>query len=133
MLQMADDYKITFLFDNNRNEEEESVEKDMLLQAPVVANCPLCNSSVHQTDLSYVCSENKRVSEGSCNFRITRKILDKEIPLEELQKLVSEKKTGLLKGFVSRKTKRRFEANLILKENGSIGFEFPPKKKKSAW
>ncbi len=129
MLQMGDDYKITFLFDNNRNEEEESVEKDMIRTAPTVAICPLCNADVHQTDLSFLCSQNKRVSDGSCNFRITRKILDKEIPLEELQKLVSEKKTGLLKGFVSRKTKRRFEANLILKDNGSIGFEFPQKKK----
>jgi len=87
---------------------------------------------VHQTDLSFLCSNNKRVSEQECNFRITRKILDKEIPVEELKKLVSDKKTGLIKGFISRKTKRRFEANLILKENGSIGFEFPPRKKKSA-
>ncbi len=132
MLQMDDQYKITFLFDNNRNEEEESVEKEMIKTAPAIANCPICAGKVHQTDLSFLCSNNKRVSEQECNFRITRKILDKEIPVEELKKLVSDKKTGLIKGFMSRKTKRRFEANLILKENGSIGFEFPPRKKKSA-
>jgi DNA topoisomerase-3 len=132
MLQVDDQYKITFLFDNNRNEEEESVEKEMIKTAPTIADCPICAGKVHQTDLSFLCSNNKRVSEQDCNFRITRKILDKEIPVEELKRLVSDKKTGLIKGFISRKTKRRFEANLILKDNGSIGFEFPPRKKKSA-
>ena len=73
---------------------------------------------------------------GKCNFRITRKLLDKEIPLEELQKLISERKTGLkLKASCPRRTKRPFDANLILKNNGSLGFEFPPRpphKKKTA-
>lgn len=133
MLKMEEDYKISFLFDNSRDEQEESVEKDMIKTAPVVSDCPICDGSVHQTDLSFLCSNNKRIAEnGSCTFRITRKLLDKEIPLEEFQKLINEKKTGLIKGFISRRTKRRFDANLLLKDNGSIGFDFPPKKKKSA-
>lgn len=133
MLQMDDEYKITFLFDSSKNDQEESVEKDMIKTAPAVAECPLCSGSIHQTDLSFICTNNKRVAdEGKCNFRITRKLLDKEIPLDELKKLVTEKKTGLIKGFISRRTKRRFDANLILKSNGSIGFEFPPKKQKTA-
>ena len=134
MLKLEDDFKVTFVFD--KPDQEESDEKDLLVSAPEVASCPVCNSTVKQTELSYICTEHKKVSEGKCNFRITRKLLDKEIPLEELQKLVSEKKTGLIKGFVSRRTKRPFDANLILKDNGGIGFEFPPrppkKKKKSA-
>ena len=134
MLKLEDDFKVTFVFD--KPDQEESDEKDLLVSAPEVASCPVCNSTVKQTELSYICTEHKKVSEGKCNFRITRKLLDKEIPLEELQKLVSEKKTGLIKGFVSRRTKRPFDANLILKDKGGIGFEFPPrppkKKKKSA-
>ena len=133
MLKMEEDYKISFLFDNSKDEQEESVEKDMIKTAPIVSNCPVCEGSIYQTDLSFLCSNNKRVSDnGSCNFRITRKLLDKEIPLDEFKKLITEKKTGLIKGFISRRTKRRFDANLLLKSNGSIGFEFPPKKKKSA-
>ena len=105
----------------------------MIKTAPVVSDCPICDGSIHQTDISFLCSENKRISDdGNCTFRITRKLLDKEIPLDEFKKLVTEKKTGLIKGFVSRRTKRRFDANLLLKDNGSIGFEFPPKKKKTA-
>lgn len=130
MLKLDEDFKVSFLFDNSDDQESEEVE--LLKEAPVVANCPVCESEVKQTGLSFVCVRNKKVSDGDCNFRITRKLLDKEIPLEEFQKLVKDKKTGLIKGFVSRRTKRPFDANLILKDNGGIGFEFPPRKKKSA-
>ena len=104
MLKLEDDFKVTFVFD--KPDEEESNEKELLVSAPEVASCPVCSSTIKQTELSYICTQHKKVSEGECNFRITRKLLDKEIPLEELQKLVSEKKTGLIKGFVSRRTKR---------------------------
>ena len=130
MLKLDDDFKVTFLFENSDDQGSEEIE--LLKDAPVVAQCPICDSEIKQTGLSYVCLKNKKVSDGDCSFRITRKLLDKEIPLEEFQKLVSEKKTGLIKGFVSRRTKRPFDANLILKENGGIGFEFPPRKKKTA-
>jgi len=134
MLKLEDDFKVTFVFD--KPDQEESNEKELLTDAPEVANCPVCNAVIKQTELSYICVSHKRVSEGNCNFRITRKLLDKEIPLDEFQKLVTERKTSLIKGFVSRRTKRPFDANLILKDNGSIGFEFPPRppkqKKKTA-
>ena len=130
MLQMEDDFKISFLFNNA--EEQESKELEQLSTAPVVANCPVCSQSVKQTEISYVCLNHKKISDGSCGFRVTRKLLDREIPLQEFQKLVSEKKTSLIKGFVSRRTKRPFDANLVLKDDGGIGFEFPPRKKKSA-
>tara|TARA_B100001248_G_scaffold256809_1_gene238382 strand:- start:3235 stop:4194 length:960 start_codon:yes stop_codon:yes gene_type:complete len=130
MLKLDDDFKVSFLFENSDDQASEEIE--LLKDAPVVAKCPICDSEIKQTGFSYVCLKNKKVSDGDCSFRITRKLLDKEIPLEEFQKLVSEKKTGLIKGFVSRRTKRPFDANLILKENGGIGFEFPPRKKKTA-
>ena len=130
ILQLDDEYKVNFVFENN--EEQMSEELEQAKNAPTIATCPVCQSDVKQTERAYVCSQHKKISEGSCSFRITRKLLDKEIPLEEFQKLVSEKKTGLIKGFVSRRTKRPFDANLILKDDGGIGFEFPPRKKKSA-
>lgn len=131
ILELDDEYKVNFVFQNN--EEQESKEKETIGDAPVVATCPVCQSNIKQTETAYICEQNKKVSEdGECSFRITRKLLDKEIPLEEFKKLISEKKTSLIKGFVSRRTKRPFDANLILKDNGGIGFEFPPRKKKSA-
>jgi DNA topoisomerase-3 len=131
ILQLDEEYKVNFVFQNN--EEQEAEERESIKDAPVVAECPVCQQEVKQTETAYICTSHKKVSEGgTCSFRITRKLLDKEIPLEEFLKLVNEKKTGLIKGFVSRRTKRPFDANLILKDNGGIGFEFPPRKKKSA-
>jgi DNA topoisomerase-3 len=131
ILQLDEEFKVNFVFQNN--EEQEAEEKESIKEAPVIAECPVCQQEVKQTETAYICTSHKKVSdEGSCSFRITRKLLDKEIPLEEFLKLVNEKKTGLIKGFVSRRTKRPFDANLILKDNGGIGFEFPPRKKKSA-
>ena len=130
MLQLEEDLKVSFVFNNN--EEQESEENDQMKDSPVVAACPMCSGDVKQTEISYICIDHKKVSEGTCSFRVTRKLLDRDIPLDEFVKLVKEKKTSLLKGFVSRRTKRPFDANLILKDNGGIGFEFPPRKKKSA-
>ena len=130
ILQLDDDYKVNFVFENDEEQATEEIEQAKT--APTISRCPLCESDVKQTERAYVCSNHKKMPEGTCSFRITRKLLDKEIPPEEFLKLVSEKKTGLIKGFVSRRTKRPFDANLILKDDGGIGFEFPPRKKKSA-
>ena len=130
ILKLEDDYKVSFVFENEDEQGED--EKEQINDAPKVADCPLCQAEIRQTTRSFLCTRHKKVSDEDCNFRITRKLLDKEIPLEELQKLVTEKKTGLIKGFVSKRTRRPFDANLILKEGGGIGFEFPPRKKKSA-
>ena len=47
-----------------------------------------------------------------------------------MKKLLEKGKTDLLEGFVSSRTKRKFKAFLIKKEDGSIGFEFLAKQKK---
>jgi DNA topoisomerase-3 len=46
-----------------------------------------------------------------------------------VKKLLAEGKTDLLKGFVSNKTNRKFEAFLIVKDGGTA-FEFAPREKK---
>ena len=62
-------------------------------------------------------------------FRLGKMILQKELPQEEVMKLLSEGKTGLLPGFISKRTKRPFSAHLTLDtDKGKIGFEFPPRK-----
>ena len=52
-------------------------------------------------------------------------------PIEPAQvtKLLAEGKTDLLKGFVSNKTNRKFEAFLVVKE-GKVSFEFAPRVRK---
>ena len=81
--------------------------------------------NVKLTETAYICVQNK-VFIGDCSFRITRKLLDKEIPLEEFQKLVSDK-NWTYQGFVSRR-KDLLTQTLYLKTMVD-GFEFPRKKK----
>jgi DNA topoisomerase-3 len=57
-------------------------------------------------------------------------VLQQEIGPEQVKKLLGEGKTDLLKGFVSKKTNRKFEAFLVVKDGGTA-FEFAPRVKKA--
>lgn len=125
-LECDDNYKISPVFDNPTSPIED--EKKYMADAPEIGVCPVCKSKIKQTELSYICEDHQRVSEGTCNFRITRTMLKAEITPTELLKLIENGKTDLIKGFISKKTNRPFDAQLILKPKGKIGFEFPPRK-----
>jgi DNA topoisomerase-3 len=56
---------------------------------------------------------------------VSKVILQREIPKEQIQKLITNGKTDLLPKFISKKG-RAFSAHLKL-ENGKVGFEFAPK------
>ena len=61
-------------------------------------------------------------------FSMSRMILGKQLEQEQLQKLLLEGKTELIVGFVSQRTRRPFDAFLVLdSKKGSVGFEFPPR------
>src|SRR5207253_7170968 len=82
-------------------------------------------------DRAYAC-ENAVSKEKTCTFRISKMILQREIPREQVQKLIATGKTDLLPKFISKKG-RPFSAHLKL-ENGKVGFEFAeraPKTKKT--
>jgi DNA topoisomerase-3 len=83
-------------------------------------------------DKAYAC-ENALASPKTCSFRISKFILQREVPKEQVQKLIATGKTDLLPKFISKKG-RPFSAHLKL-ENGKVGFEFAAKttkKKKTA-
>ena len=47
-----------------------------------------------------------------------------------MKKLLTHGKTDVIKGFVSNRTKRKFDAHLTFDpKEGKIGFEFPPREK----
>ncbi len=56
---------------------------------------------------------------------VSRTILGRTITLEEIKAIISAGKTALLKGFISQRTKRPFDAYLVLNaKTGKVGFEF---------
>jgi DNA topoisomerase-3 len=58
-------------------------------------------------------------------------ILQQPIEREQMQKLLATGRTDLLNSFISKKG-RRFKAFLVKNPDGKIGFEFQPRKEKSA-
>ncbi|MEM8549335.1 MAG: DNA topoisomerase 3, partial [Verrucomicrobiota bacterium] len=93
-----------------------------LTQFPVIGQSPVDQSPVHETPNAYI-SEGKD-AKGKPTFRMARNMLGKPIPPEQVKKLLTEKKTDLIKGLRSNRTKRLFDAFLLLKDDGGIGFEF---------
>ena len=85
--------------------------------------CPLCDGEVETTPFGYGCSNYRT---NGCKFSIGA-IAGRDLTEEEVTKLLTEGKTEILNGFVS-KSKKKFSAALIYKkdENGvpSIQFDF---------
>jgi DNA topoisomerase-3 len=98
-----------------------------------VAPCPVCKAgNVYELEKAYACENNLHGQPGkSCELRIGKVILQKAISTDQMRKLLTEGKTGLIAGFVSKKGKARpFSAFLTLNAKGKIGWEFPPREGK---
>lgn len=88
-----------------------------------IGTCPICGKKVVEFPKSYSCESGK----GGCGFVIWKTIAGKAISITQAKKLLNKGKTDLIKGFKS-KDGKPFDAYLILKENKSVGFDFPPRK-----
>ena len=86
--------------------------------------CPVCRKGqVYATEDTYIC-DRAVGAEKVCTFRMSKTILQREIPPEQVIKLLTTGKTDLLNKFVSKKGRgREFSAFLKL-EKGKVGFEF---------
>ena len=81
----------------------------------------ICERKLKETDLGEGVERPK-----SCGFLFPRTVCKREITREEAIYYVTNKRTELLTDFTSRYG-RPFSANLVLKETGRHGFEFPPR------
>src|SRR4029077_20057869 len=89
---------------------------------PSIAPCPVCKSgTVHDTGNAYQCSNTPK-----CKFRMGKTICQREIPREQVLKLIETGKTDLIPRFISKKGKP-FSAFLKL-DGSKVGFEFEARK-----
>src|SRR3984893_16605215 len=109
--------KPEFEFDNNGNNERAVIDPQL---HSVVGKCQVCEGGeVYDTGTAYVC---ENLAKGSCSFKMSKTILQCEIPPDQMRKMLSEGKSDLLKRFISKKG-RPFDAILTLRK-GKIGWEF---------
>lgn len=138
ILELDADYKVKFVFDNTGREGAGSEENGDGTAAAaldistlrVVGNSPIDGTPVYETPSAYMCA--KALKGDKSGFRLGRQMLGKVIVPDEVEKLLRDKRTGLIEGFKSKRTGRFFSAFLLLKEGGKIGFDFPPRAPKEA-
>jgi DNA topoisomerase-3 len=120
--------KAEFVFDGQRDATG-AIKIDFTGLQPV-ADAPAARfgpgAQVYETPQSYVV---RRVENGEDKIlaRCSRRILSRDIPLEQFMKMLETGKTDLLDKFWSMRTRRPFSAFLALKEDGTTGFEFAPR------
>lgn len=128
MLRLDAMNKVSFDFGDNGSNGNGGGEDVNLDELPVVGTFKESGATVYETPNAYACQRTLQNEPGD-NFRLSRTMLGKTLPREEVAKLLETGKTGLIKGFKSKRTGRLFDAFLFLKPRGGIGFEFPPRKK----
>jgi DNA topoisomerase-3 len=127
-LRLNDEFKAEFDFGQGVDGAPET-KPDFSAQETLGA-CPKCKGGVYEHGSGYVC-ENAVGPEKSCDFRVSRIILQQPIERTQLQKLLREGKTDLLPRFISKKG-RPFKAFLVKNPAGGIGFEFQARATKAA-
>ncbi|HJX98898.1 MAG TPA: DNA topoisomerase III [Chthoniobacterales bacterium] len=127
-VKLGEEFKPVFDFGENGHDQPVKIDT---AKNEALGLCPICHKGqVYVLDRAYAC-ENAVSKEKTCTFRVSKTILHREIPKEQVQKLITVGKTDLLPKFVSKKG-RPFSAHLKL-ENGKVGFQFAERKpKKSA-
>jgi DNA topoisomerase-3 len=127
VLKMNAEHKVEFDFGNGGKDGADAVAVDFTGKEPL-GKCPKCGAQVFDGGMNYVC-EKQTGPTPTCDFRTGKIILQQEISPEQVKKLLATGKTDLMKGFISKKTNRKFEAFLAFKD-GKVSFEFAPREKK---
>lgn len=115
VLIINDQNKIEFKFEEKPEEIEIGAK---------IGKSPVDNTDMFETLTGYV--SQSYIDKKPSGLNLPKVLLGKEIPLEEIKNLLAGKKTALIKGFRSNKTRRLFDAYLTL-EKGKIKFDFPPR------
>jgi len=130
VIKLTPEFKVEFDFGQEKQGENgEAAAPVDFTGKESLGKCPKCGSRVFDVGMNYVC-EKSVGPDKTCDFRTGKIILQQEISPEQVKKLLNEGKTDLLKGFISKKTGRKFEAFLVVKDGGTA-FEFVPRERKS--
>lgn len=122
-------WKTNFVFDEELDAAEELTD-EQLLKTITLKNG--LQAKFYATEKAYHLPEFKP-KDAPDGFRLGKVILQKTLEADAVEKLFTEGKTPLLDGFISKRTKRPFQAHLTLDlDQGKIGFEFAPRPAKKA-
>jgi len=129
-LKMDEKFKVNFFFENeDRDNGPELTEEHFIGDVEMQDGRTV---KLYETEKAYHLPELVTKKEAN-GIRIGKHILHHDITVEQVKKLLSHGKTDVIKGFVSNRTKRKFDAHLTFDpKEGKIGFDFPPRPAKKA-
>ncbi len=116
--------KIEFLF----ADAIDDLDIEAIKATPNLGLSPVDGTPVHETPAAYM-STSALDGDKTKGLQISKIILARAIEPQHIHQLLTEGKTKLIPGFISKK-KRPFDAFLLLDKKGKITFEFPPRIKK---
>lgn len=124
-LKLDEKFKVGFVFEGDEDESTEELTEEQLLQEISLPDGRTVK--VYQSEKAYhVPGLITKKDPGG--LRLGKTILQHEITPEQAVKLLSTGRTDLIRGFVSNRTKRKFDAHLTFDPAaGTIGFDFPPR------
>ena len=114
---MGAEFKPEFDFGNDQNKDGEATAPVDFTGKEPLGKCPKCGARVFDAGMNYLC-EKATGRTRPATFRTGKIILQQDIAPEQMKKLLAEGKTDLFKGFVSKKTNRKFEAFLSIGKDG---------------
>ena len=128
-LELDEKFKINFVFENDSDNDVELTEEHFVQDIELADGKKFrffeSEKAYHVPDLI-----TKKDPKG---VRVGKTILQHEVSVEQAVKLITLGKTDLIKGFISNRTKRAFDAFLTFEPKaGKVGFEFPPRPAKKA-
>lgn len=124
-------WKVGFKFegDDRREEELKNLKPEQIICQAKITDDSDELIPIYETESAYLAPQ-MATKVDQRGVRISKTILQKEIPTDQAIKLFVEGKTDLMPGFVSKKG-RKFAAHLVLvREKGKLDWEFAPRKSK---
>ena len=82
--------------------------------------CPKCNAKmVLRFERGYRCED-----EEKCGFILWNRFGGKQLTDDQMEMLLTERKTDVIKGFISKKSGRRYSARIIMDDRGRLRVHF---------
>lgn len=127
-LELNDKFRATLYFPAREEDEAAGVEEAVKVASVAIPD--MGEHDVMETAKTWKIPSLTLGKEHAA-VSVSRTILGREIPLDQVLKILAEGKSDLMKGFISQRTKRPFDAYLVFNaKTGKIGFEFPPRERK---
>ena len=84
--------------------------------------CPKCNANLARFERGYRCMDKK------CNYVLWNRFGGRQLTYEQMIMLLTEKRTDVIKGFISKKSGKKYAARIVMENGGALKFDFNYKK-----